>query len=126
MSCSGGYDVNRLIAGDSCQYWHVLTPDSEGKTKFFYYFDRKGKWILLIESYADKKCYLFDGGDVAYTPTWFLKNDSVINIGEFDRRIEVVNDTFLIIATEEYHWVDTLYKVTDPQLLKKLKEVPIP
>ena len=127
MSCSGDYDMNRLIAGDSCQYWHVLTPDSEGKTKVFYYFDRKGKWITLVESYWDKKCRLPEEDDVVCEPIWFLKNDSVIKMGEFDRSIEVVNDTFIILTLEGYHhWIDTLYKVTDPQQLKKLKEVPIP
>lgn len=32
----------------------------------------------------------------------------------------------LIITADEFRWVDTLYKVTDPSLLKKLQEVPIP
>ena len=40
--------------------------------------------------------------------------------------LTIVNDTFIIITTDEYHWVDTLYKVTDPHLLKNLQEVPIP
>ena len=52
--------------------------------------------------------------------------NSVIELGGFNRKLTIVNDTFLIITTDEFHWVDTLYKVTDPHLLKKLKEVPIP
>ncbi len=125
MSCSSGYDMNKLIAGDSYQYWYKLTPDSEGKTKVYYYFNRKGKWITLEVSYRDKKCRLPEEDDVVCNPIWFLKNDSVINMGGLDRSIEVVNDTFIILRVEEYHWTDTLYRVTNPFLLKKLQEVPI-
>ena len=126
MSCSKSCDMNQLIAGDSCQYWHLLTPDSDGKTKYFCYFNREGKWIGLEESYRDKIIRLSDMDDVVCNPVWKLKSDSVINLGGLDRRLEVVNDTFIIIRTEEYHWIDTLYKVTNPYLLKKLKEVQIP
>ena len=126
MSCSKGYDRVQLIAGDSCQYWFCVNSDPMVKTKFYMYFDRKGKRVILEERYADKKCYLYDGGDVEYIPTWSLVNDSVIKMGKLNRKLTIVNDTFLIITTGENHWVDTLYKVTDPHLLKKLKEVPIP
>ena len=126
MSCSKGYDRVKLIAGDSCQYWYHPHSDPDVKTKYFWFFDRKGKRVILEERYADKKCYLYDGGDVEYIPTWSLVNDSVIRMGGFNRKLTIVNDTFLIITTDEDHWVDTLYKVTDPHLLKKLQEVPIP
>ena len=125
-SCSKGYDRVELIAGDSCQYWYHANSDPYIKTKYFWFFDRKGKRVILEERYADKKCYLYDGGDVEYIPTWSLVNDSVIRMGGFNRKLTIVNDTFLIITTDEDHWVDTLYKVTDPHLLKKLREVPIP
>ena len=124
--CSKGYDRVKLIAGDSCQYWYYANSDPYVKTKSYMYFDRKGKCVALEERYADKKCYLYDGGDVEYIPTWSLVNDSVIELGGLNRHLTVVNDTFLIITTDEFHWVDTLYKVTDPHLLKKLQEVPIP
>ncbi len=126
MSCSEGYDRSRLIAGDSYQYWNRLTPDSDGKTKYFYYFNCKGKWVVLEESYRDKKCRLPEVDDVVYNPVWSLKNDSVINMGGIDRSLEVVNDTFIILRVEEYNWIDTLYKVTNPHLLEKLQEVKIP
>ena len=126
MSCSKGYDRVKLIAGDSCQYWYYANSDPDIKTKFYIYFDRKGKNYTLEERYADKKCYLHDGGDVEIIPTWSLVNDSVIKLGGFNRKLTIVNDTFLIITTDEDRWVDTLYKVTDPHLLKKLQEVPIP
>ena len=126
MSCSKGYDRVELIAGDSCQYWYHANSDPYIKTKYFWFFDRKGKRVILEERYADKKCYLYDGGDVEYIPTWSLVNDSVIEMGGLNRKLTIVNDTFLIITTDEFHWVDTLYKVTDPHLLKKLREVPIP
>ena len=126
MSCSKGYDRVELIAGDSCQYWYHANSDPYIKTKYFWFFDRKGKRVILEERYADKKCYLYDGGDVEYIPTWSLVNDSVIELGGLNRKLTIVNDTFLIITTDEFHWVDTLYKVTDPHLLKKLQEVPIP
>ena len=126
MSCSKGYDRVELIAGDSCQYWFCVNSDPMVKTKFYMYFDRKGKRVILEERYADKKCYLYDGGDVEYIPTWSLVNDSVIKMGKLNRKLTIVNDTFLIITTDEDRWVDTLYKVTDPHLLKKLQEVPIP
>ena len=126
MSCSKGYDRVDLIAGDSCQYWYRAHFDPNVKTKFYIYFDRKGKKYTLEERYADKKCYLHDGGDVVVIPTWSLVNDSVIKMGGLNRKLTIVNDTFLIITTGENHWVDTLYKVTDPHLLKKLREVPIP
>ena len=125
-SCSKGYDRVELIAGDSCQYWYRAHFDPNVKTKFYIYFDRKGKKYTLEERYADKKCYLHDGGDVVVIPTWSLVNDSVIEMGGLNRKLTIVNDTFLIITTDEFHWVDTLYKVTDPHLLKKLQEVPIP
>ena len=125
-SCSKGYDRVKLIAGDSCQYWYYANSDPDVKTKYFWFFDRKGKCVTLEERYADKKCYLYDGGDVEYIPTWSLVNDSVIELGGLNRHLTVVNDTFLIITTDEFHWVDTLYKVTDPHLLKKLREVRIP
>ena len=124
--CSKGYDRVELIAGDSCQYWYRAHFDPNVKTKFYIYFDRKGKKYTLEERYADKKCYLHDGGDVVVIPTWSLVNDSVIKLGGFNRKLTIVNDTFLIITTGENHWVDTLYKVTDPHLLKKLREVRIP
>ena len=124
--CSKGYDRVELIAGDSCQYWYYANSDPDIKTKFYIYFDRKGKKYTIEERYADKKCYLHDGGDVVVIPTWSLVNDSVIEMGGLNRKLTIVNDTFLIITTDEFHWVDTLYKVTDPHLLKKLKEVPIP
>jgi len=124
--CSKGYDRVKLIAGDSCQYWYYANSDPYVKTKYFWFFDRKGKCVTLEERYADKKCYLHDGGDVEIIPTWSLVNDSVIELGGLNRHLTVVNDTFLIITTDEFHWVDTLYKVTDPHLLKKLQEVPIP
>ena len=126
MSCSKGYDRVDLIAGDSCQYWYYANSDPYVKTKYFWFFDRKGKCVTLEERYADKKCYLHDGGDVEISPTWSLVNDSVIELGGLNRKLTIVNDTFLIITTDEFHWVDTLYKVTDPHLLKKLQEVPIP
>ena len=126
MSCSKGYDRVELIAGDSCQYWYRAHFDPNVKTKFYIYFDRKGKKYTLEERYADKKCYLHDGGDVVVIPTWSLVNDSVIKLGGFNRKLTIVNDTFLIITTDEDRWVDTLYKVTDPHLLKKLREVRIP
>ena len=124
--CSKGYDRVELIAGDSCQYWYRAHFDPNVKTKFYIYFDRKGKKYTIEERYADKKCYLHDGGDVVVIPTWSLVNDSVIEMGGLNRKLTIVNDTFLIITTDEFHWVDTLYKVTDPHLLKKLQEVPIP
>ena len=124
--CSKGYDRVKLIAGDSCQYWYYAHFDPGVKTKFYIYFDRKGKKYTIEERYADKKCYLHDGGDVVVIPTWSLVNDSVIKMGGLNRKLTIVNDTFLIITTGENHWVDTLYKVTDPHLLKKLQEVPIP
>ena len=124
--CSKGYDRVELIAGDSCQYWYYANSDPDIKTKFYIYFDRKGKNYTLEERYADKKCYLHDGGDVVVIPTWSLVNDSVIEMGGLNRKLTIVNDTFLIITTDEFHWVDTLYKVTDPHLLKKLREVRIP
>ena len=125
-SCSKGYDRVELIAGDSCQYWYHANSDPYIKTKYFWFFDRKGKRVILEERYADKKCYLYEIDDVVVTPRWSLVNDSVIKMGGFNRKLTIVNDTFLIITTDEDHWVDTLYKVTDPHLLKKLQEVPIP
>ena len=124
--CSKGYDRVRLIAGDSCQYWYYANSDPDIKTKFYMYFDCKGKKYTLEERYADKKCYLYEIDDVEVIPTWSLVNDSVIEMGGLNRHLTVVNDTFLIITTDEFHWVDTLYKVTDPHLLKKLQEVRIP
>ena len=124
--CSKGYDRVELIAGDSCQYWYYANSDPDIKTKFYIYFDRKGKKYTLEERYADKKCYLYEIDDVEVIPTWSLVNDSVIEMGGLNRKLTIVNDTFLIITTDEFHWVDTLYKVTDPHLLKKLQEVPIP
>ena len=124
--CSKGYDRVRLIAGDSCQYWYRAHFDPNVKTKFYIYFDRKGKKYTIEERYSDKKCYLYDGGDVETIPTWSLVNDSVIEMGRLNRKLTIVNDTFLIITADEFRWVDTLYKVTDPSLLKKLQEVPIP
>ena len=126
MSCSKGYDRVELIAGDSCQYWYRAHFDPNVKTKFYIYFDRKGKKYTLEERYADKKCYLYEIDDVEVIPTWSLVNDSVIEMGGLNRKLTIVNDTFLIITTDEFHWVDTLYKVTDSHLLKKLQEVPIP
>ena len=127
MSCSKGYDRVKLIAGDSCQYWYFANFDPDVKTKFYVYFDRKGKLHSIEERYADKKFYLLhDWDDVVTIPTWSLVNDSVIEMGGLNRKLTVVNDTFLIITTDRFHWVDTLYKVTDPHLLKKLREVPIP
>ena len=125
-SCSKGYDRVKLIAGDSCQYWYYANSDPDIKTKFYMYFDCKGKKYTLEERYADKKCYLYEIDDVEVIPTWSLVNDSVIEMGGLNRKLTIVNDTFLIITTDEFHWVDTLYKVTDPHLLKKLQEVPIP
>ena len=124
--CSKGYDRVKLIAGDSCQYWYYANSDPDIKTKFYMYFDRKGKKYTLEERYADKKCYLYDGGDVVFTPRWSLVNDSVIKLGDFNWKLKIVNDTFLIVTFDKFHWVDTLYKVTDSHLLKKLQEVPIP
>ena len=124
--CSKGYDRVELIAGDSCQYWYYANSDPDIKTKFYIYFDRRGKKYTLEERYADKKCYLYEIDDVEVIPTWSLVNDSVIKMGGLNRKLTIVNDTFLIITTDEFHWVDTLYKVTDPHLLKKLQEVPIP
>ena len=112
--------------GDSCQYWYYANSDPDIKTKFYIYFDRKGKKYTLEERYADKKCYLYEIDDVEVIPTWSLVNDSVIEMGGLNRKLTIVNDTFLIITTDKFHWVDTLYKVTDPHLLKKLREVPIP
>lgn len=126
MSCSKGYDKARLIAGDSCQYWYYAHSDSDVKTKFYMYFDREGRMYTLEERYADKKFYLHDVDDVETIPTWSLVNDSVIEMGSLNWKLTIVNDTFLIITTDEYHWVDTLYKVTDAYLLKKLQKVPIP
>lgn len=130
ISCSKGRDVKQLIAGDSCQYWYHVNADSEVKTKFFYYFNRSGKWIALEESYRDKKIRLPEMDDdiceVICEPTWMLRNDTVISMGGLDRSLEIINDTFLIITTDKYHWTDTLYKVTNPHLLKKLQEVKIP
>ena len=115
-----------MIAGDSCQYWYYAHFDPGVKTKFYIYFDRKGKRYTIEERYADKKCYLHDTEDVVVIHTWSLVNDSVIEMGGLNRKLTIVNDTFLIITTDEFHWVDTLYKVTDPHLLKKLQEVRIP
>ena len=124
--CSKGYDRVKLIAGDSCQYWYYAHFDPYVKTKFYVYFDRKGKRYTIEERYADKKCYLHDTEDVVVIHTWSLVNDSVIKMGDFNWKLNIVNDTFLIVTYDEFHWVDTLYKVTDPHLLKKLQEVPIP
>ena len=124
--CSKGYDRVRLIAGDSCQYWYYANSDPDVKTKFYIYFDRKGKKYTLEERYADKKCYLHEIDDVVVTPRWSLVNDSVIKMGVLNWKLNIVNDTFLIVTYDEFHWVDTLYKVTDPHLLKKLREVRIP
>ena len=126
MSCSKGYDRVKLIAGDSCQYWYYAHFDPYIKTKYYMYFDRKWKNYTIEERYADKKFYLYDGGDVVFTPRWSLVNDSVIKLGDFNWKLNIVNDTFLIVTFDKFHWVDTLYKVTDPHLLKKLQEVPIP
>ena len=126
MSCSKGYDRVKLIAGDSCQYWYYAHFDPYIKTKYYMYFDRKWKNYTIEERYADKKFYLYDGGDVVFTPRWSLVNDSVIKLGDFNWKLNIVNDTFLIVTFDKFHWVDTLYKVTDPHLLKKLREVPIP
>ena len=124
--CSKGYDRVKLIAGDSCQYWYYANSDPDIKTKYYMYFDRKWKNYTIEERYADKKFYLYDGGDVVFTPRWSLVNDSVIKLGDFNWKLNIVNDTFLIVTFDKFHWVDTLYKVTDPHLLKKLREVPIP
>ena len=124
--CSKGYDRVELIAGDSCQYWYYANSDPDIKTKYYMYFDRKWKNYTIEERYADKKFYLYDGGDVVFTPRWSLVNDSVIKLGDFNWKLNIVNDTFLIVTFDKFHWVDTLYKVTDPHLLKKLQEVPIP
>ena len=126
MSCSKGYDRVELIAGDSCQYWFCVNSDPMVKTKYFYYFSREGKWEGLEERYADKKCYLYEVDDVVVTSRWSLVNDSVIRLGDLNWKLKIVNDTFLIVTFDKFHWVDTLYKVTDPHLLKKLQEVPIP
>ena len=126
MSCSKGDDKVSLIAGTSCQYWYHVNSDPMDNTKYFYYFDRDGKCVILEERYADKKCYLYDVDDVEYIPTWSLVNDSVINLGGLNRNLTIVNDTFLIMTVDKYHWVDSLYKVTNPHLLKKLQEVSIP
>jgi len=126
MSCSKGYDRVKLIAGDSCQYWYYAHFDPDVKTKFYFYFDRKGKLYSIEERYADKKFYLHEIDDVETIPTWSLVNDSVIEMGGLNWKLNIVNDTFLIVTYDEFHWVDTLYKVTDPHLLKKLQEVPIP
>ena len=70
--CSKGYDRVELIAGDSCQYWYRAHFDPNVKTKFYIYFDRKGKKYTLEERYADKKCYLYEIDDVEVIPTWSL------------------------------------------------------
>lgn len=127
MSCSKGYDRLKLIAGDSCQYWYHVNTDPMDNTKYFWYFDREGKFVILEQRYADKKCYLYEIDDVEYIPTWHLVNDSVVNVCGLNHDLTIVNDTFIIItAHNKFHWVDTLYKVTDPHLLKNLQEVPIP
>ena len=72
MSCSKGYDRVELIAGDSCQYWYHANSDPYIKTKFYIYFDRKGKMYTPAERYADKKCYLYEIDDVEVIPTWSL------------------------------------------------------
>ena len=126
ISCSIVDDKNRLIAGDSCQYWYKPSPDSLGKTKYYIYLDRKGKRIFLEERFFDKKCYLYDGGDVYYEPTWSLINDTIIMWGKKERILSVLSDSIIVLEDKEWNIVDTLYKVTNPHLLKKLQEVPIP
>lgn len=125
-SCSTGYDNARLIAGDSCQFWFWPTADSIVKAKFYIYFNRKGKMFLLKERFHNKEISLYDGGDVAYYPKWSLKNDSIITWFGRDRKLSVINDTVIVTKDEEWQCVDTLYKVTDTSLLKKLQEVKIP
>ena len=126
ISCSKGRDVKQLIAGDSCQYWFWPTADSQVKTKFYIYFDQKGRMFLLEERHLNKKIALYDGEDVAYYPTWSLNNDSIITWFGRDRKLTVISDTFIITKDKEWNIVDTLYKVSNPHLLKKLQEVKIP
>ena len=126
MSCSKGYDINQLIAGDSCQYWFWPTADSTVKTKFYIYFDRRERMFLLEERYLNKKINLYDGEDVAYYPIWSLNNDSIITWFGRERKLTIISDTFIITKDKEWNIVDTLYKVTNPHLLKKLQEVKIP
>ena len=127
MSCSNGLDRNEfIIAGNNCQYWYKASPDSFGKTRYYIYFDRKGKRVILEERYCDKKCYIYDCGDVYYEPKWKLKNDTIIIWGIKERKLTIISDSVIVTEDKEHHISDTLYKVTNPQLLKKLKKVPIP
>ena len=127
LFCSNGLDRNEfIIAGNNCQYWYKASPDSFGKTRYYIYFDRKGKRVILEERYCDKKCYIYDCGDVYYEPKWKLKNDTVIIWGIKERKLTIISDSVIVTEDKEHHISDTLYKVTNPQLLKKLKKVPIP
>ena len=92
----------------------------------YIYFDRKGKRVILEERYCDKKCYIYDCGDVYYEPKWKLKNDTIIILGIKERKLTIISDSVIVTEDKEHHISDTLYKVTNPQLLKKLKKVPIP
>ena len=126
ISCSKGRDVKQLIAGDSCQYWYKPTPDSLGKTKYYVYLDLRGKRVFLEERYFDKKCYLYDGGDVYYKQSWSLINDSIIMWGDKERKLSIISDSVIALEDKKWNIFDTLYKVTNPHLLKKLQEVKIP
>lgn len=126
FSCSKGLNRERLIAGDSCQYWYKPTPDSLGKTKYYIYLDLKGKRVFLEERFFDKKCYLYDGGDVYYKKSWSLRNDTIIMWGDKERKLSIISDSVIVLEDKEWNIVDTLYKVTNPHLLKKLQEVKIP
>lgn len=125
-SCSYRYDKLKLIAGDSCQYWYKPTPDSLGKTKYYIYFDRTGKRVILEEGYSDKRYYLYDGDDVAYCSAWSLKNDTIIIWGKKERILTVICDSIIVTEDKEHHIIDTLHKVTNSSLIKKLRQVPIP
>ena len=100
MSCSNGLDRNEfIIAGNNCQYWYKASPDSFGKTRYYIYFDRKGKRVILEERYCDKKCYIYDCGDVYYEPKWKLKNDTIIIWGIKERKLTIISDS--VIVTED-------------------------
>ncbi|MDH6309664.1 hypothetical protein M2451_002152 [Dysgonomonas sp. PFB1-18] len=93
-ACTGKKSTEELIVGDKgFNYWMMIDDDS---IQGFDYLDKNGKWLVfVIEDGAFEKHGL--PHDVVRIEEWYMKNDSVIVIGEssVNEILKLTKDTMI-------------------------------
>jgi len=110
-SCMENKSREDLLAGDNYKYWLYSNSDKRSMTKFIYYFDRTGKWIVFSRS-VNGEIFKYKASDLLLIPSWSFINDSIVEIGGAHYSIIDLNDS-IFKYVDKNQTVQSLLHVPD-------------